>query len=86
MRGWVLLLALLAGLVMSGMQIAKTGYQVRMLNWSLEELRLAHDTALVEQTQLQLERGAVASLAKTESVARRQLAMVYPERMVVVAP
>ena len=86
MKALVLLVVLVLAVVLTGVQVAQTGYDVRMLNAELEQLRRAYDDALNEQTQLQLERSAVASYALTEATAQRQLSMIYPTTMIEVRP
>ena len=86
MKSALLLLLLLVAVVATGIRIAHTGYEVRMLHAAMEEQRKAQDAALVEHAQLQLERGAVASFAETERTARQKLAMRYPEALVEVLP
>jgi cell division protein FtsL len=82
----LLLGGLVLAVVLTGVQVAQTGYDVRMLNAELERLRRSYDEALIEQTQLQLERSAVASYALTEATAQQQLSMIYPTTMIEVRP
>ncbi|MEM1436732.1 MAG: cell division protein FtsL [Pseudomonadota bacterium] len=82
MKGLLLLGVLVLAVILTGVQVAQTGYAVRGLNGELERLRQDYDAALNEQTQLQLERSAVASYALTEATAQRQLSMIYPATMI----
>lgn len=86
MKQRLLVLALLLTLVYSGVEVARTAHEVRALHAQLETLRAERDEALLLQSQLLIEIGAVASLAKVQAVAEQQLDMRFPERLEQLSP
>jgi cell division protein FtsL len=83
-RAVIALLALL--LVYTGVEVARTAHQVRLLHAQLEILRGQQDEARLLHSSLLLEIGAVASLSHVQAVAQGQLAMQFPDQLERVEP
>jgi cell division protein FtsL len=77
-RYW-LLLALLAAVVGSGIQVALVSHEVRTLHADLQAAQRAQDELLAEYSRLLLERSTLASFQIVERVAQSELAMQFPE-------
>lgn len=86
MKSRLLLVSLLLALAVTGVQVGDTAHGVRRLHSELETLRLQQDQALMLNSQLLLEIGAVASLSQVQQVAQSELQMQFPERLEQVLP
>jgi cell division protein FtsL len=79
-------LLVLAGLVVSGIQVAFSTHKVRELHISLQTIQHDRDLAVEEYSRLQIELAAVAAYQNVERTAAEALGMAYPTQMQRVDP
>ena len=75
------LLALLAGVVASGLLVVQRAHEVRQLHKGLEAARHQQDRLLDEHSRLLLERGALSAYYNVERVAQTELRMRFPDQV-----
>ncbi|MAZ45283.1 MAG: cell division protein FtsL [Gammaproteobacteria bacterium] len=70
---------LLLLVVMSGIQVSWNSHRVRSLHAEIQSVQREHDTRLVENSRLLLERSVESSYRNVERYATEQLGMIFPE-------
>ena len=73
------LLVLIAGAVVSGVQVALQSHEVRELHSEVQSQHRAQDDLLAEYSRLLLERSTLAAYQNVERLAETELAMGFPE-------
>lgn len=72
-------LAMLLLVVVSGVQVAVSAHQTRTLHAQLESAQKAQDDALAVQSRLLIERAALAAYQNVERTAQTELGMDFPK-------
>jgi len=73
------LLVLIVGAVVSGVQVALQSHVVRELHGEVQKQHRAQDDLLAEYSRLLLERSTLAAYQNVERLAETELAMGFPE-------
>ena len=85
-KGFGLLLFLVACVVVSGLQVVITTHELRKTHGRLQEARNQQDLLLTEHSRLLLERGALVAYQNIERIAVAELGMRFPDRVERIVP
>ncbi|MEQ8482938.1 MAG: cell division protein FtsL [Pseudomonadales bacterium] len=85
-RQYLVVGALVIGVVASGIQVALVSHEVRQLHGELEAAQKAQDEHLAEYSRLLLERSALSAYQNVERLAERELAMQFPDTVEFIEP